>query len=79
MARGSTLGQNDDPPICTGLHPIEMKPADTSEEAYQRQLEVWRNMTGGERLQRALEMSEFVRECAKSRIRKDHRSSPRST
>ena len=49
-----------------------MKPADTSEEVYRRQLEVWRNMTGGERLQKTLEMSEFVRECTKSRIRKDH-------
>ena len=49
-----------------------MRPADTSKEAYRRQLEVWRNMTSSERLRRTLEMSEFVRECAKSRIRRDH-------
>ena len=49
-----------------------MKPADTSDEAYQRQLEVWRAKSVGERLKAVLDMSDFVRECAKARIRKQH-------
>ena len=49
-----------------------MKPADTSDEAYRRQLEVWREMTGAQRLAIAFDLSDFVRDCAKSRIRKNH-------
>lgn len=49
-----------------------MRPRDTSEEAHRIQLEVWRRKSGSERLKAIFEMSEFVRECAKSRIRKQH-------
>lgn len=49
-----------------------MKPADTSDEAYRRQMEVWRKKSVGQRLKAVLDMSEFVRECAKARIRKQH-------
>ncbi|MEM1203432.1 MAG: hypothetical protein AAGN66_09420 [Acidobacteriota bacterium] len=45
-------------------------PPDTHADAHRAQLEVYRRMTGAQRLKIALDMSEFVRECAKSRIRK---------
>ncbi|MEM9596679.1 MAG: hypothetical protein AAGD06_20590 [Acidobacteriota bacterium] len=45
---------------------------DTSADAHRAQFEVYRRMTGAQRLRIALDMSEFVRECAKSRIRKRH-------
>ena len=47
-------------------------PLDTSADADRAQFEVYRRMTGAQRLRVALDMSEFVRECAKSRIRKRH-------
>lgn len=47
-----------------------MRPLDTSPDAARRQLEVWRNKSRTERLRLTLDMSELVRECAKSRIRK---------
>ncbi|MEM1181672.1 MAG: hypothetical protein AAGM22_25235 [Acidobacteriota bacterium] len=43
---------------------------DTSADADRAQFEVYRRMSGAQRLKIALDMSEFVRECAKSRIRK---------
>lgn len=46
------------------------RPLDTSTDADRAQFEVYRRMTGAQRLKIALDMSEFVRECAKSRIRK---------
>ena len=51
---------------------ITSRPLDTSADADRAQLEVYRRMTGAQRLKIALDMSEFVRECAKSRIRKRH-------
>lgn len=48
------------------------RPLDTSADAHRAQLEVYRRMTGAQRLRIALDMSDFVRECAKSRIRKRH-------
>ncbi|MCG8462955.1 MAG: hypothetical protein MI919_42260 [Holophagales bacterium] len=48
------------------------RPLDTSADADRAQFEVYRRMTGAQRLRIALDMSELVRECAKSRIRKWH-------
>ena len=48
------------------------RPLDTSADADRAQFEAYRRMTGAQRLKIALDMSEFVRECAKSRIRKRH-------
>ena len=48
------------------------RPLDTSADADRAQFEVYRQMTGAQRLRIALDMSEFVRECAKSHIRKRH-------
>jgi hypothetical protein len=45
---------------------------DTSPEAEALQLQIWRAMTGEQRLRLALEMTDFARELAKSGIRRDH-------
>ena len=45
---------------------------DTSPDAEQVQLEVFRRMTGEQRLKLALEMSDFARELSLSRIRAEH-------
>ncbi|HEU4452332.1 MAG TPA: hypothetical protein VFR81_04700 [Longimicrobium sp.] len=45
---------------------------DTSPEAEQVQLEIFRKMTGEQRLKLALEMSDFARELSLSRIRAEH-------
>ena len=45
---------------------------DTSPEAEQVQLEIFRKMTGERRLKLALEMSDFARELSLSRIRAEH-------
>lgn len=45
---------------------------DTSQEAEQVQLDVFRMMTGEQRLKLALEMSDFARELSLSRIRAEH-------
>jgi hypothetical protein len=49
-----------------------MRPADTSPEAWQVWLELVRKMTPAERLQRALDLSETVRELGKAGIREAH-------
>ncbi|MBZ5524940.1 MAG: hypothetical protein LAP21_22135 [Acidobacteriia bacterium] len=36
------------------------------------QLKIWRSMTGEQRVQIALDMSEFARALAKTRIRREH-------
>lgn len=46
--------------------------SDTSPEAAEIQLEIFRRMTGEERLRRALELSDFAREVSLSRIRSEH-------
>lgn len=46
--------------------------SDTSAEAAEIQLEIFRRMTGEERLRRALELSDFFREVSLSRIRAEH-------
>ncbi|MEM9555512.1 MAG: hypothetical protein AAGC60_14745 [Acidobacteriota bacterium] len=51
---------------------ITSRPLDTSADADRAQFEVYRRMTGAQRLKVALDLSEFVRECAKSHIRKRH-------
>jgi hypothetical protein len=45
---------------------------DTSPDAERVQLEVFRRMTGEQRLKLALEMSDFARELSLSRIRAEH-------
>ncbi len=45
---------------------------DTSQEAERVQLEVFRRMTGEQRLKLALQMSDFARELSLSRIRAEH-------
>ena len=45
---------------------------DTSPDAEQVQLDVFRRMTGEQRLKLALEMSDFARELSLSRIRAEH-------
>ena len=45
---------------------------DTARDAEQVQLEVFRRMTGEQRLKLALEMSDFARELSLSRIRAEH-------
>lgn len=45
---------------------------DTSRDAEQVQLGVFRKMTGEQRLKLALEMSDFARELSLSRIRAEH-------
>jgi hypothetical protein len=49
-----------------------MRPADTSPEAWQVWLDLVRKMTPAERLQRALELSNTVRELAIAGIREQH-------
>jgi hypothetical protein len=49
-----------------------MRPADTSPEAWQFQLELQRRTTPAERLQRALELSDLVRSFARAGIREAH-------
>jgi hypothetical protein len=49
-----------------------MRPADTSSEAWQVWLELVRKMTPAERLQRALDLSNTVRELAIAGIREQH-------
>jgi len=49
-----------------------MTARDTPPEAEAIQLEVFRRMTGEQRLQMALEMSEALREISLSRIRSEH-------
>ena len=56
--------------LCYGAVMATVRPLDTSADADRAQFEVYRRMTGAQRLKVALDMSEFVRECAKSRIRK---------
>lgn len=46
--------------------------SDTSPEAAEIQLEVFRRMTGEQRLKIAMEMSDFARELSLSRIRAEH-------
>ena len=46
--------------------------SDTSPEAQAIQIEIYRAMSGEQRLILALEMSVFVRDLAKVRIRKEH-------
>ena len=45
---------------------------DTSPDAERVQLDVFRRMTGEQRLKLALEMSDFARELSLSRIRAEH-------
>ena len=45
---------------------------DTSPEAQAIQLQIYRAMSGEQRLLLALEMSDFVRDLAKARIRREH-------
>jgi hypothetical protein len=49
-----------------------MSISDTSPEATEVQLNVFRAMTGEQRLKLALEMSDFARELSLSRIRSEH-------
>ena len=49
-----------------------MHRGDTSPEAAEAQLKVFRRMTGEQRLKIALEMSDFAREVSLSRIRAEH-------
>jgi hypothetical protein len=49
-----------------------MPTRDTSHDAEQVQLGVFRKMTGEQRLKLALEMSDFARELSLSRIRAEH-------
>jgi hypothetical protein len=49
-----------------------MPARDTSPEAEEVQLRVFRGMTGAQRLKLALEMSDFARELSLSRIRSEH-------
>lgn len=49
-----------------------MPSRDTSRDAEQVQLDVFRRMTGEQRLKLALEMSDFARELSLSRIRAEH-------
>jgi hypothetical protein len=49
-----------------------MSISDTSPEAAEVQLNVFRAMTGEQRLKLALEMSDFAREISLSRIRSEH-------
>lgn len=49
-----------------------MSISDTSPEAAEVQLGVFRRMTGEQRLKLALEMSDFAREISLSRIRFEH-------
>lgn len=46
--------------------------SDTSPEAAEVQLRIYRAMSGEQKILIALEMSEFARELAKARIREDH-------
>lgn len=49
-----------------------MPVGDTSPDAERVQLDVFRRMTGEQRLKLALEMSDFARELSLSRIRAEH-------
>ena len=49
-----------------------MPSRDTSPEAEEVQLAIFRKMTGEQRLKLALEMSDFARELSLSRIRAEH-------
>ena len=49
-----------------------MLPADTTREAYETQLEVWRGMSGSERVELAFEMSRDAREVSLAGIRHRH-------
>ena len=51
---------------------------DTSPEAQAIQLDIYKKMSGEQRLILALEMSVFVRDLAKVRIRKEHPEWPES-
>jgi hypothetical protein len=46
--------------------------SDTSQEAAEVQMSVFRRMTGEQRLGMALEMSDFARELSLTRIRAEH-------
>jgi hypothetical protein len=48
------------------------RPADTDPEAYEVQLEVYRHMSGGQRLALALELSDNVRTIAREGIQARH-------
>jgi Rv0078B-related antitoxin len=49
-----------------------MRPEDTSPEAWEILLNIYRRMTPDEKLQRAFEMSDFLRSMCEARIRADH-------
>lgn len=51
---------------------LDVTITDTSPDAQMVQLEIQRSMTGEQRLQLAMEMSEFARELARAGIRHDH-------
>jgi hypothetical protein len=46
-----------------------MRPADTSPEAWKLYLDLQRRLTPGEKIARAIEHSEFIREMAKAGVR----------
>jgi hypothetical protein len=46
--------------------------SDTSPEAAAMQLKIWRSMTGEQRVQIAMDMSEFARELTRARLRQEH-------
>ena len=54
-------------------------PKDTSPEAWKRQLDAYRAMRPGERLRRAVELSEDVKVLARSGIRHAHPDWPESS
>jgi hypothetical protein len=51
-----------------------MKPEDTSPEAWQILLDIYRRMTPDEKLQRTFEMSDFLRSICEAGIRTAHPS-----
>ena len=49
-----------------------MRPLDTTEDAHQRQLDVYRRMSGSQRMELMIEMSEEFRDIQRSGIRSRH-------
>ena len=49
-----------------------MRPADTSPEAWQTLLEIFRNMAPEEKLRRTLDMSDFLRSVCRAGIRAEY-------
>jgi hypothetical protein len=49
-----------------------MRPADTSPEAWRVLLDIYRRMTPDEKLQRTLEMSDFLRSVCEAGVRADY-------